>query len=65
MIPSVHTYIGEIGSIMDDERKERGKKPLKHVLYIAFSFILNGGFVVAFGKCVLVLSGVELHVQVV
>ena len=46
----VHTYIGEMGTVMDDIRMKQGKKPRKYTLYIAFSFILNGGYLVVFGK---------------
>ena len=49
-IPALHTYLGEMGSVMDDIRKKRGKEPRKFSVYIAFSFILNGGFLVAFGE---------------
>ena len=46
----VHTYIGEMGSRLDEVRRKKGKKPVKHFLYITYSFIANGGFVLAFGK---------------
>ena len=49
-IPTLHTYIGEIGSVMDDLRKKQGKKSRKFTLYVAFSFIMNGGFIVSFGE---------------
>ena len=51
-IPALHTYIGEMGTLMDDIRRKQGKKPRKFTLYIAFSFILNGGFMVSFGKLI-------------
>ena len=51
-VPILHTYIGEMGTVMDDIKKKRGKKPRKFTLYIAHSFIMNGGFLVAFGKSV-------------
>jgi MFS family permease len=47
-IPALHTYVGEMGSVMDDVREKQGVKPRKFSVYIAFSFIMNGGFVVAF-----------------
>ena len=47
---TVHTYIGEMGTVMDNIRKKQGKKPRKFLLYIAYSFMLNGGFVIPFGK---------------
>ena len=50
ILPSLHTYLGEMGSAMDDQREKQGKKPRKCLVYIAFSFVLNGGVVVAFGK---------------
>lgn len=46
----VHTYLGEMGTLMDDIRKKRGKKPRKYVLYIAFSFVVNGGFLFPLSK---------------
>ena len=46
---TAHTYIGEMGTVMDNIRKKQGKKPRKYLLYIAFSFILNGGFVLPYG----------------
>jgi len=44
----VHTYIGEMGTKMDRMRSKKRKRPLKFVLYIVFSFILNGGYLVTF-----------------
>ena len=44
----VHTYIGEMGTIMDRMRSKKRKRPMKFVLYIALSFILNGGYLVTF-----------------
>lgn len=49
-IPALHTYIGEMGTLMDDIRKKQGKKPRKFTLYIAHSLIMNIGFIFAFGK---------------
>ena len=46
----VHTYIGEIGIKLDESRRRKSQKPLKFVLYIAYSFILNGGYFVSFSK---------------
>ena len=48
-IPALHTYMGEMGTVMDQVRERQGKKPRKFSVYIAFSFIMNGGFAVAFG----------------
>ena len=47
---TVHTYMGEVGILMDERRKKQGKKPRKFVLYIIFSFILNGGFLIVYSK---------------
>ena len=60
-VPALHTYLGEMGSVMDQLREEQGKTPRKFSVYIAYSFILNGGFLVAFGECVCVyaLYGVQ------
>ena len=49
-IPTLHTYMGEMGIVMDNFREKHGKKPRKDVIYMAFSFMLNGGFFVAFGE---------------
>lgn len=45
-----HAYIGEMGSVMDAMRERQGKKKMKFVLYIALSFVQNGGFLMAFGE---------------
>jgi MFS family permease len=45
---TVHTYIGEMGDVLDEIRKKQGKGPRKFVLYIAYSFMLNGGFILPF-----------------
>ena len=50
----IHTYMGEVGTVMDEIRKKQGKKPRKFVLYIIYSFPLNGGFILPFGKFALV-----------
>ena len=46
----VHTYIGEMGTRMDEMRSKKKKRPMKFALYIVFSFILNGGYLVTFCK---------------
>ena len=46
----VHAYIGEMGTRMDEMRSKERKRPMKFALYIAFSFILNGGYSFAFCK---------------
>lgn len=45
---TVHTYLGEMGDVMDEIRKKQGKKPRKFLLYIAYSFVLTGGFILPF-----------------
>ena len=46
---TIHAYMGEMGTIMDEIRQKMGRKPRKFILYIAYSFVLNGGFLVPFG----------------
>ena len=45
----VHAYLGEFGTQLDEFRQQNGKRPLKYTVYIALSFVINGGFFVAFG----------------
>ena len=45
----VHSYIGEMGTVMDDIRKMEGKKQLKFTLFIVLSFIMNGGLLLPYG----------------
>ncbi|CAI8058537.1 hypothetical protein GBAR_LOCUS31827 [Geodia barretti] len=45
---TIHTYIGEMGTMMDDIRQKLERKPRKLILYIIYSFVLNGGFVVPY-----------------
>lgn len=48
--PSVmHTYIGEMGTKMDDIRIRQNKKPRKYLLYIIYSFIFNGTPLITYG----------------
>lgn len=47
---TVITYMGEMGTVMDNIRKKQGKKPRKFVIYIVYSFVLNGGYILCFGK---------------
>ena len=47
---TIHTYMGEMGTIMDDIRKKQGKKERKHLIYVVFSFVLNGGYLFPLGK---------------
>ena len=37
---TLHTYLGEMGSVMDNIRQTQGKKPRKFILYIMLSFVL-------------------------
>ena len=46
---TIHTYMGEMGTMMDNIREKNRKKPRKFMLYIAFSFLLNGGFTLPYG----------------
>ena len=48
---TIHTYVGEMGDVMDEIRRKRGKKPRKFLLYNIYSFILTAAFVVPFGRC--------------
>ena len=48
--PTVHTYMGEMGIVMDNLRKKNGKKPRKDTIYVAYSFMTNCGYFVAFGE---------------
>lgn len=45
----IHSYIGEMGTVMDDIRKKQGKKPLKFTFFIVLSFMLNGGLLLPYG----------------
>jgi predicted MFS family arabinose efflux permease len=45
----LYSYIGEMGTIMDEIRKKKGKRPLKNVLYMAAMFALNGANVLVLG----------------
>ena len=47
---ALHTYLGEMGTVMDDIREKQGKRPRKFLLYIALSFTINGGIVIPTGK---------------
>ena len=51
-----HAYIGEFGTLLDNYRRKRGKRPVKYVLYFALSFVITGGFVVAFGKFIIIIN---------
>jgi MFS family permease len=52
---TIHTYMGEMGDIMDEIRKKQGKKPRKFLLYNIYSFTLTGGFVLPFCKSAILL----------
>ena len=45
----IHTYIGGMGTRMDELRRKKDKSPLKPRIYIAFSFLLNGGSLFGLG----------------
>ena len=51
----VHTYIGEVGTKLDEIRRRKSQKPLKVMLYIAYSFSLNGGYFVSFSECKIII----------
>ena len=46
----VTTYIGEMGTVMDDIRKKRKKKPIKFVLYILMLVFMTIGTALVFGE---------------
>ena len=46
----VHMYMGEMGTIMDEVRVKQGKRPMKFAVYIAISFMLNGGYILPYGQ---------------
>ena len=48
------SYIGEMGTKVDQVRKRRGKKYLiKDILYIAYSFLINIGYFLTYGEILL------------
>ena len=49
----MHTYIGEMGILLDEIRKKRGKSSMKSVLYISLTVSVTVGVVVAFGESTL------------
>lgn len=49
-------YIGEMGTRMDKIREGKGKRPMKNVLFVAYSFTVNGGLIVAFGMLQLAIK---------
>ena len=53
---TIHTYLGEMGTLMDDIRQKQAKLPRKYILYITFSFTLNGGFMIPYGE----ISNIQL-----
>ena len=50
------SYIGEMGTRMDEIRKTRGKQPRKYTLYVAYSFVMNCTFILTFGKAYILIS---------
>ena len=47
----IYTYIGEIGTTMDEIRKKHGKAPRKHALYIMATFFSSGANALLLGMC--------------
>lgn len=47
---TIHTYVGEMGTIMDHIRVKQGKKPRKFIVYAALSFLFTGGYLIAYCK---------------
>jgi MFS family permease len=45
----VHSYLGEMSTRFDEIRQKKKKKPIKHIFYICFLFLMNGAFVFSFG----------------
>ena len=45
----LHTYVGETGTILDEIREKKGKRPVKHILYMVVMFATNGMQVVMLG----------------
>lgn len=58
---TIHTYLGELGTIMDEIKEKRGEKPRKFILYIAFSFVLNGGFAVPYALTAVMSSFEDIN----
>ena len=52
----VHSYLGEMSTRLDKIREKQEKKPIKHVFYILFLFLMNGAFIFSFGKYMYILS---------
>lgn len=50
----VHSYLGEMSTRLDEIRQKEKKKPIKHIFYISFLFLMNGAFVLSFGKYTLI-----------
>ena len=42
-------YIGEMGTRMDKIREGKRKQPMKNVIFVAYSFSVNGATILAFG----------------
>ena len=49
-VSAVATYMGEMGTVMDDIRKRKGKKPKKHVLYILMLIFMTVGTALVYGE---------------
>lgn len=60
----VHSYLGEMSSKLDEIRAKQSKKPIKHIFYIIFIFVINGSFVFSFGKYQLTLLIINGEVSI-
>jgi MFS family permease len=44
----IHTYMGEMGTKMDEIRMQQHKRPRKLIVYVAYAFLLNGGYFLSY-----------------
>ena len=47
----MQTYVGEMSTILDTSREEKGQRPLKPIVYLFHLFSINGVQVLLLGKC--------------
>ena len=47
----LYSYIGVMGTTMDEIRKKKGKRPMKNTLYLAVLFVMNAANVTVLGEC--------------
>ena len=60
LCPAVlHTYMGVMGTKMDNLRTKEQKKTRKFLVYIAFSLIFNGSVLVTYGGQKLITINVQ------